>query len=512
MLSLAAVVLALVTVADRPSTAVSETARNAPGRSISWLSLGDSYSAGEGATAATGHCQRSPNAAGPKAATIMRTERGWQIGPEAFAACTGGLAADAFNSRSELQTAKVSVFDPSPVAGLYPPGSELSSDTSLDQWARAQGKPPGRFDVIVASLSGNDVGFADIVIGCTDIIRRLGNGANSVLPSLTASPWEAFVRTVAVPKLIDAKDPPGCGDVVGDELRRRVDALFTGSPFPSASGSPMQGRRGSLMDIYRALAHDLLAKDGVFIVMGYPRLIVPSSDWGGWRGDQCNLISRADADALGRAAEHYDDELRQKVEGIGPQFAYVSRREIFDDNGNYHSLCGRTVEWINTPLLFLRDGTLRKERGFHPNDLGYLATAENVAGVVQSRLGVAPPPPSTQATEVPDTQATQPPVTTSPTVRSSEQHYGIGDSFSARCTIAWPTAPSRGVDNIQMRTFCPGVPDQFLFVDIVYDDPDLPVTPSRSTMQVKGEIVDISRSEFGFTVLIVHASHVELTS
>lgn len=61
-----------------------------------------------------------------------------------------------------------------------------------------------------------------------------------------------------------------------------------------------------------------------------------------------------------------------------------------------------------------------------------------------------------------------------------------------------------------MRTFCPGVPDQFLFVDIVYDDPDLPVTPSRSTMQVKGEIADISRSEFGFTVLVVYASDIDV--
>ena len=55
-----------------------------PGRAISWLNIGDSYGAGEGATQATGHCQRSPNAAGPKAATILRRERGWQIAPDVF--------------------------------------------------------------------------------------------------------------------------------------------------------------------------------------------------------------------------------------------------------------------------------------------------------------------------------------------------------------------------------------------------------------------------------------------
>lgn len=472
-----------------------------PDRAISWLSLGDSYSAGEGATRTQTPCQRSPNAAGPKAATILRTERGWQIGPERFVACTGHLAADAFNSRRDLQTAQVRVFDNSPKPGPPEAGSGFTVDQSLADWAIADGGPDARYDVIVASLSGNDIGFAAVVKGCIDIVRRLGNGANSVLPSVTGSPWEAFVRTVAVPRLVDELDEPGCGKVLGDEARKRVDNLFKGEPFPSAARSPMGGRRGNLDDIFRSLADTFLAPDGVFIVMGYPRLIVPSKEWGAWRGDQCNLISGDDADALGDLAEHYDERLKEHVEGLGGRFEYVSRLEVFDDDDNFHSLCGRTVEWLNTPLLFLRDGTLRPERGFHPNDLGYLATAEHVAGIVESRLGVVPAPPPTAATLAP---------TTPPTVRSSEPHFDIGEPFSARCTVAWPTAPSRGTDNIQMRTSCSGVPDQFLFVDIVYDDPDLPVTPSRSTMQVEGEIVDISRSEYGFTTLVVHASDIEV--
>lgn len=73
-----------------------------------------------------------------------------------------------------------------------------------------------------------------------------------------------------------------------------------------------------------------------------------------------------------------------------------------------------------------------------------------------------------------------------------------------RCGLRWQ------VDNIQMRTSCPSVPDQFLFVDIVYDDPDLEVTPARSTMQVEGEIVDIARNELGFTVLVVYATAIDV--
>jgi lysophospholipase L1-like esterase len=499
-----ALIAGLVLVAELAASASAAAAQQVgpPGRAISWLNVGDSYGAGEGATQATGHCQRSPNAAGPKAGTILRQERGWQIAPDVFSACTGHLAADLFSSRQHLLGAGYRVYGSE--LGPIPEGAELGNDRSLYQWALAQGaKPPGGYDVITVSLGGNDVGFADVVVGCMDLVRRLTGGVNRTLPSVTGTEWEAFARQAAV----DHADAEGCGLVSG-ELERRADAQvdpndgeepgFGAGAQGTVSGEPLR----SLQQLYTSLADDLLSPEGVLVVMGYPRLVTPSSTWGRWRGGQCNFLTARDADLLGDAAVHYDDALRNAIEGMDERFEYVSRLEVFDDGESYHSLCGRGVEWINTPLLFLRDGTLRRQRGFHPNDLGYLATAEAVAGVVESRLGVVPTPPDTTPA---------PPVTPPPTVRSSEQHYDIGERFSARCTVAWPTAPSRGVDNIQMRTFCPSVPDQFLFVDVVYDDPDLPVTPSRSTMQVDGEIVDIARSEFGFTVLVVYATEIELT-
>lgn len=472
-----------------------------PSRAISWLNIGDSYGAGEGATQAAGHCQRSPNAAGPKAAAILREERRWRISPEIFSACTGHLAADLFASRQQLIGAGYKVYD-SPV-GPIPDGAELNNSQSLYQWALDQGsKPSGGYDVITVSLSGNDIGFADIVFGCTDLVRRLAGGVNDIVPSFTGTKWEAFARQAA----IDDADAEGCG-ILGDELERRVDAMldpndnerpgFGSGALGNASGEQLR----SLQQMYTALADALLAPEGVLIVMGYPRLMTPSETWGRWRGGQCNFLSANDADLLGDSAAHYDEALGQAIRNMDGRFEYVSRLELFDDGGDFHSLCGRGVEWLNTPLLFLRDGTLRPQRGFHPNDLGYLATAESVAGFVETRLGVTPPPPDT---------AVAAPTTPPPTVRSREPHYDIGEPFSARCTIAWPTAPSRGADNIQMRTSCPAVPDQFLFVDIVYDDPDLPVSPSRSTMQVHGEIVDISRSEYGFTVLVVFARDIEV--
>jgi hypothetical protein len=183
------------------------------------------------------------------------------------------------------------------------------------------------------------------------------------------------------------------------------------------------------------------------------------------------------------------------MQNEGVRVRYASRLAVFDDGGSYHSLCGRGVEWINTVFVFLRT-TGRKENGFHPNDLGHLATAEHAAAVVEDFLGVRPVPVTS-----PPTQATTP-----PTIDSGASKYAVGESFQGTCTVAWPTAPSRGRDNIQMRMTCPGVPSQFLFVDVIYGDPDLPVTPSRSTVRISGEIEDISRNELGFTVLVVNAN------
>lgn len=479
-------------------TASGSSTRTAPGRPISWLSLGDSYGAGEGATEATGFCQRSPNAAGPKAATILREERGWTISPETFSACTGYLAADMFTSRDDLTSGDgYSIFGGEPVE-FDLENTDLARGQSLAAWVDAQaGTEMPKYDVISVSLGGNDIGFADIVKDCL-WPRDFGNEL-----------WASFSTSYAY----DA----GCDDDLLDGgFTRRIDALFNDSTDDGFAGTPAKGDAsgtplGSLQQLYRAIEARFLAPGGVVVVMGYPRLITPSSTWQSWRGDQCNLVRREDADALGSGAEYFDRRMRTAVEQLGPEFVYLSRLDVFDDGTNHHSLCARGVEWLNTPLLFLRDGSGRLERGFHPNDLGYLATAERLAGIVEQRLGAQPEPTQTTTVEpvgVPggSTQAT---VVVPPTVRSSEQHYDIGDEFEAQCTIAWPTAPSYGQGTIIMTTFCPSVPDQFLFVNIVYGDPDLPVAPLRSTMIVHGVITNIVRSTYGYTTLHVEADYID---
>lgn len=87
----------------------------------------------------------------------------------------------------------------------------------------------------------------------------------------------------------------------------------------------------------------------------------------------------------------------------------------------------------------------------------------------------------------------------------------IGASFEDTCTIAWPTAPSRGSQGTQIRTTCRGVDaGQYQFVDILVLDPDLEVTPSNSTLRVRGEVIDMVESDMGFTTLAVIADEAEI--
>lgn len=470
-------------------------------RSVSWLSLGDSFAAGEGATQATGFCQRSPNAAGPKAAAILASKRGWSIGPSAFASCTGYLAADLFNSREQIRASGYKPYTDD-VPGLAPDPAadgDIGNTQSLMAWANQQRGASGSstFDVVVSSLGGNDIGFAKVIKGCLDPGRTiLGDDSTT---------WTQFAETAA-------DDGRGCDqEPLVETMRKRIDRLLDEDTLPADGGGWT-----SLSKLYRQLLDTAVSKDGVLVVMGYPRLITPSSQWGDWRGKQCNLVSDVDADALGELTEYFDRQLRARVEALDPRrVKYVSRLDIFDDvrNGTprYHSLCGRGVEWVNTPLLFLRDGTARIERGFHPNDLGYLASAEAVAGSVEAHFEEPTPPPETAPTTG-DAPAPSPSPTvarTQPTVRSSEAHFDIGEPFDRTCVVAWPTAPVRATESIQMRMSCIGVPDQFLFVDVIYGDPDLEVTPNKAKMVVHGTIADVARSEYGFTTLVVAADEVE---
>jgi hypothetical protein len=477
------------------NVAADASAPDAPPTPVTWWNTGDSYAAGEGLLDAQGDCQQSNGAFGPKSIEILREQRGWDVLPAPFSACTGDITMDESMSTAEQRFLNVrpSCKASDSAIETRPEGAMPTDAMSLTAWAQSQPgwTSDGRFDVITLSMGGNDFCFPDIVADCLGIVSDssgvLGNAASYT-------------------QLIATQNPQGRCGVIENELRKRVDALLDGGP----GGIPRLTVDGptnvGLPELWEQLESEHLNADGVLVVVGYPRLITPSSDWQAWRGDRCNTIHRDDADMLGRMAEYLDQRLASTVavlDGGRGRIRYVSRLQLFDDAGTFHSLCSRGTEWLNTVFLSLRDGTLRKERAFHPNVLGHTTTAEGVAGgVFQWFL-------DHRASEQIPLSSTPVQVTSAPVVESGDQEYEVGSEFFAQCTIAWPTAPQHGVDSIQMRTFCPSVPQQFLFVDIAYADPDLPVSPSVSTMDVHGQVVDIVRSQYGFTVLVVVADRID---
>ena len=457
-LALASLLCMLAALLPETVSSASTPTTLAPAGQISWLSTGDSYSSGEG-IAGTGVgpnvCAQSRNAYGPLAAATLRFTRKWIITPESFTACTGARVNDFYNTGATI-------------------------GQSLWSWAQKQGAPAdGRFDVITMSFGGNDIQFAETIKDCIGVPQNWGDLKHFVDPRCRTSETQ---------------------------LDQRIDDLVGKKQF--SLGPPGSNTKpGSIVDFYRELIRDHLTQRGVLVVIGYPRLFAPSDTWGDWRGDRCNMVSRDDADMLGNVAEHLDQTLRDAVtsgDPSGEHIAYISQLDIFNANGG-HSLCSTRTEWLNGVTLGLRDGSGRVEHSFHPNELGHRATAESVARLLDRRLGQPEPyPPAPRPGAVKHrAPPTQPPITTA-------SRYDIGDSFSSYCVVAWPTAPVRSTDQIDMRMSCQGVPQQFLFVDVAYGDPNLHVTPSTGQMLVKGKIVDVSRSELGFTTLDVVATKIVL--
>jgi hypothetical protein len=112
------------------------------------------------------------------------------------------------------------------------------------------------------------------------------------------------------------------------------------------------------------------------------------------------------------------------------------------------------------------------------------------------------------------------PASTTPTTTSTAtpspstshvQSLSIGASFDSECVEAWPTAPVTTSDSIQMTMSCNQVPeDQFLFTQVIYGDPNLPITPDHDQAQVIGKVVDIATSGYGYRELVVEATSVEV--
>lgn len=437
-------------------TGLRATASPATAEELSWLAAGDSFSSGEGIPRTSGDCAQSQRAFGPRAAKLLDTERDMTFGTVAFTACTGAVATEFFNRANK-------------------------SHPSQTVWA-AQEHAGGVFDVATISFGGNDVDFGAVMKRCLDM-----------------PPWEEILESGRA----------GC-DVTPDGLASRVANLERG--IGSAANSGPFGPNNTATDLagfFAAVANRHVTEGGSLVIAGYPRLIAPSNQWPAWRKDRCGQIGAADADMLGNAAVLLDEATRRAVKiaqgKVGNRsISYVSRLSLFDGNGTSHSLCSKTgTSWMNGVASLWYAG--RFESPFHPNEIGHLKTAERVAAEVAMDLqAAASPTPKPTETLTPTDDPTEEP-TEEEVISDGESGFQIGDSFSAECSVAWPTAPSYTPTTIELTTFCNGVPGQFQFVHVSYPDPDLPIDPNTGFSRVEGTIVNIAVSEYGFKTLYVHA-------
>ncbi|MEP7193224.1 MAG: hypothetical protein ABI903_10195 [Actinomycetota bacterium] len=461
----------------------SAPAASGPSKTITWLSTGDSYSSGEGIDltgTGTDYCAQSTKAYGPRARTILQSQRGWNMGTSAFSACSGLLTGDFYN---EHELGKGSLWD----------------------WSQEQTSHGQRFDVVTFSFGGNDIGFDGILTAC--ILGRVGT--STWQQAGKASQRQACKATT---KSVDAD----------------IEALIAGkSPAPNAHKYGPENHVLTMEAFYRHVAEEQVAPGGVLVVVGYPRLFAPSTTWPAWRGGFCGLVGERDADLLGAAAGSLENALKGAVDraqsGLtgGRRIEYVSRLNLFDASPS-HSLCGGQLSWMNGLSTGFWDSSARKQHAYHPNALGHLATAEQVAGLVDAAFPGTPAPPSPQtpkappgrpAPQAPPQTAQAPPANSPPPIKADgTSHFEIGDPFSDQCYVAWPTAPTHTQTTIQMTMHCAHQPAQFLFTAVVYADPNLRVTPSTGNMLVTGHIVDYATSEYGYKELVVQADQVQLPS
>jgi hypothetical protein len=438
-----------------------------PGGPVSWLAAGDSYSSGEGIPGSgmgiEDDCAQSPRAFGPKAADILRRTRSWQVTPLAFTACTGAIIADFYTNPNK-------------------------SHPTQAAWSRQFGAPGGKFDVITMSFGGNDVTFADILVDCL-LPNSWGNAVSGQF--LDGCPIKPATLTGYVDDLVagkSTKDPS----------------------VPFVPGKP----NAALADFYTSVVNTHLAPGGVLVVVGYPRLFAPSEQWAPWRGGLCGMFPAADADMLGDAAVELEDALKSAVAAanssmsLGRTIRFVSRVKEFDNNGSSHSLCSSDTSWMNgLGAILTRNGEFRTEHAFHPNEIGHTVTARDVAGYVEDAVNVAQAAHETESN--PDPEPSD--VEDDPTpIDDGSQLFGIGDEFSAICSVAWPTAPTYTATTIELTMSCPDVPQQFLFVSVSYPDPNLPINPSTGAVRVHGQVVNIGTSAYGYKTLYVAADEVDL--
>lgn len=317
---------------------------------VTWLSAGDSFSAGVGTDPhGQGRCRRSPESPGPAAARLLR-DRGWTVA-DTHTACAGGLVQDMFNRRP----------------------ARPDHASMWEEHEQGHGGP-SRLDVIVLSLGGNDLGYEDVVLACAPFTR--------VTELLFAGcPSEASLKA-RIDNLLTPQQ--SCSNA--DRSRSRPDY---------ACALQIAGREnGSIADFYVEVAREHLSERGRLYVIGYPSLIAPSGEWkllsGCWA-----LYKPGTVDMLGRLARHLNERLVEAVslanqalgDSNGERVQYVDTYTPFRAGG--HEVCGGGRDLIHGITHVGTNPLTGWHRSFHPNDAGHAAIAQILSDSVQATFSAS---------------------------------------------------------------------------------------------------------------------------
>jgi hypothetical protein len=268
---------------------------------------GDSYASGEGTfhsssgesidyypstATAQDRCHRSPAAYGPLLGTA----------PADFVACSSARVVDVLNGSN-------------------------SEPSQMDVFQRS----PGTITDVVINAGGDDVGFVDVLVNCTDV---------PIFHSTTLATCSAAVA----------------------QARARVAAAAV-----------------ALRDLYgRILA---AAPNAHLLVLGYPRLY----PYGGVLS--CGFVNPQRQGLLNAAADYIDDRIKAAVAGT-PRASFLDIRPMFDG----HEACGSTDgPFLNDlqadfgplqqcPAIYLLDQACMQS--YHPNVRGYAAEAALIRGAL----------------------------------------------------------------------------------------------------------------------------------
>ncbi|MCD9625253.1 GDSL-type esterase/lipase family protein [Rhabdothermincola salaria] len=311
---------------------------------LRWLAMGDSYSSGEGtvnvAPDGPDKCQRAdgvggeqpPSRAWPIVASDSLTDA--SVTDLVLRACTGATTANLFNPEVHF--------------GLL----NLTTTTREPQWTPAD----GRFDLVTLTAGGNDIGFADTlakclaggftVIGATSVLRRVAPVADFLAPGIDSCLLQPEETQAEIVQL-------------GDDLRR----------------------------YFEHLADQVVHPGGLVVVAGYPNLVSEPDAWNPQKvfAGRCETISPGDARTLRGLAGTLNATIGQAAADVdgrnGVTFTFIDQHaELYEHDGEHHSLCGRDDPWLNGLTAGITSGDRpRKERSFHPHDVGHTRLGELAA-------------------------------------------------------------------------------------------------------------------------------------